>query len=451
MPSSGRSRQLAAVFVVAALAAMLDTGATACAGQRAIDALLFRIFLRDGSTLVSYGDFARVADRVVLSIPLGGLEGPAPPLHLVSIAEAAVDWERTDRYAEAMRARHYAATQGEVDFEALSADVARALNDVAIDQAPGEAAGGRDRTRAGGWRTGRRRTTAIVPPTSRSWRRCSTMRSPSCGRRRACRASICRSWPPPTRAAARRARAAGAVGARVARSGVCRGRRGHGDPSRTRLAARGDRVQPRRRRGQRQRTERHRAPVGRRRCTPGRGTALAPEVQIDQRLSHARRAHGRARPTNARSAPMSPVSRRCCTRCSRPTIKLGRKRPANDGGAARDARRPARRGAAASAGARRLGRAPRRARPLPARRSRARSMRFRRSVTGLRADPPVVGAVAIGAAAARDPLDRCAARLNKRVSPPAEAEAVHTMLANAVQTGDSRRGARGGWRSRPAT
>ena len=32
----------------------------------AADALLYRIFLRDGSTLVSYGDFARVADRVVL-------------------------------------------------------------------------------------------------------------------------------------------------------------------------------------------------------------------------------------------------------------------------------------------------------------------------------------------------------------------------------------------------
>src|SRR5262245_28581079 len=131
----GRYRGLAA----AALAAILMAHAgqvRISARQGAIDALLYRIFLRDGSTLVSYGDFARVADRVVFSIPLGVIEGPEPPLHLVSIAEAAVDWERTDRYAEAMRARRYAATQGEVDFEALSTDVARALNDVARIKEP---------------------------------------------------------------------------------------------------------------------------------------------------------------------------------------------------------------------------------------------------------------------------------------------------------------------------
>src|SRR4029453_7269971 len=34
----------------------------------AADAVLYRIFLRDGSTLVSYGEFARVGDQVVFSI-----------------------------------------------------------------------------------------------------------------------------------------------------------------------------------------------------------------------------------------------------------------------------------------------------------------------------------------------------------------------------------------------
>ena len=38
---------------------------------------LYRVFLTDGSTLVSYGEFARVADLVVLSLPLGGT--PAAP------------------------------------------------------------------------------------------------------------------------------------------------------------------------------------------------------------------------------------------------------------------------------------------------------------------------------------------------------------------------------------
>ena len=117
-------------------AASLATPAHGPPQPAGIDALIFRIFLRDGTTLVSYGDFARVADRVVFSIPLGAVEGREPALHLVSISETAVDWERTDRYAEAMRARHYAATRGETDFDALSAEVAKALNDVAFTKDP---------------------------------------------------------------------------------------------------------------------------------------------------------------------------------------------------------------------------------------------------------------------------------------------------------------------------
>jgi hypothetical protein len=102
----------------------------------AADALLYRIFLRDGSTLVSYGDFARVADRVVFSIPVGGLDEPTPKLHLVSIAESAVDWGRTDSYAQATRARQYAASQGEADFDVLSNQVALALHEVALTKDP---------------------------------------------------------------------------------------------------------------------------------------------------------------------------------------------------------------------------------------------------------------------------------------------------------------------------
>ena len=45
--------------------------------QPAADATLFRIFLQDGTTLVSYGDYARVADRVVLSVPLNGSASPS--------------------------------------------------------------------------------------------------------------------------------------------------------------------------------------------------------------------------------------------------------------------------------------------------------------------------------------------------------------------------------------
>ena len=100
----------------------------------AADAVLYRIFLRDGSSLVSYGDFARVGDRVVVSVPIGTAQ--PPELQLVTIRENAVDWQLTDRYADAARAKQYATTRGEDDFNLLSNDVARALNEVALTDDP---------------------------------------------------------------------------------------------------------------------------------------------------------------------------------------------------------------------------------------------------------------------------------------------------------------------------
>src|SRR5687767_14726267 len=114
----------------AASAFLVALAFTGAAGAAASDAVLYRVFLRDGSTLVSYGEFARVADRVVMSVPVG--EGTPPSLHLVSIADSAVDWERTERYADAARARRYAETRGENDFTLLSSEVARVLNQVAL-------------------------------------------------------------------------------------------------------------------------------------------------------------------------------------------------------------------------------------------------------------------------------------------------------------------------------
>jgi hypothetical protein len=91
----------------------------------------FRIFLTDGTTLTSYGDFARVGTRVVFSMPLGELQGQ-PRLHLTSIPADRVDWPTTERYRESTRAAHYAATRGDEDFAMLSSDVARLLNDIAL-------------------------------------------------------------------------------------------------------------------------------------------------------------------------------------------------------------------------------------------------------------------------------------------------------------------------------
>ena len=132
MSARARAAHRLAWLILAAVTAV------AVPGVHAADALLYRIFLRDGSTLVSYGDFARVADRVVFSIPISGVEGASPVLHLVSISEAVVDWTRTDEYAEAARARRYAETRGEADFDRLSTQLARILTEVTKTRNPAD-------------------------------------------------------------------------------------------------------------------------------------------------------------------------------------------------------------------------------------------------------------------------------------------------------------------------
>jgi hypothetical protein len=96
----------------------------------AADATLFRIFLRDGGVLVSYGEFSRVEDRVIFSMPVGG--AAEPRLQVVWVSADAVDWPRTDRYAASARFQQYAQTRGEQDFQALNDDVARVLNEIAV-------------------------------------------------------------------------------------------------------------------------------------------------------------------------------------------------------------------------------------------------------------------------------------------------------------------------------
>ncbi len=105
---------LALLFVCAPAAAAAD------------DVTLLRVFLKDGTVLVSYGEPARVDDRVIFSMPTAATANP--PLHLVNLASSAVDWVRTTRYAEAVRAAHYIETQAASDYAALSGRVTQALN-----------------------------------------------------------------------------------------------------------------------------------------------------------------------------------------------------------------------------------------------------------------------------------------------------------------------------------
>ena len=92
---------------------------------------LFRLYLLDGTTLTSYGEFARVADSVIFSMPVGG-RPEEPRIQVTTVKAELVDWPRTDRYSASARHQRYAESRGEEDFRILSNEVALALNDIAL-------------------------------------------------------------------------------------------------------------------------------------------------------------------------------------------------------------------------------------------------------------------------------------------------------------------------------
>jgi hypothetical protein len=131
MFSTGRFR----LITCAGFLTLLSAARPFAAAAQPPEATLYRVFLRDGSTIVSYGEFARVGDRVVITLPLGGDQG-APDLQLLSLPADAVDWPRTDAYAESARATKYAQTRGPDDFALLNEAVSRALGDLALTTDP---------------------------------------------------------------------------------------------------------------------------------------------------------------------------------------------------------------------------------------------------------------------------------------------------------------------------
>ena len=92
-------------------------------------AMLLRVFLTDGTSLVSYGEPARVADRVVFSMPTSSTQTD-PELQLINLSADHVDWDRTSRYAESARSARYMMTQADVHYAMLTAEVGQALNDI---------------------------------------------------------------------------------------------------------------------------------------------------------------------------------------------------------------------------------------------------------------------------------------------------------------------------------
>lgn len=119
--------------VVAGVAGVLAMAAASSA-QPAVAPALMRVFLTDGTSLTSFGEWVRVADKVVFSLPLTA--GPTPDLQLVTLAAGRVDWAKTERYAQTVRTVHYASTQAEDDYAQFSNQVAAVLTGIAREPDP---------------------------------------------------------------------------------------------------------------------------------------------------------------------------------------------------------------------------------------------------------------------------------------------------------------------------
>jgi hypothetical protein len=99
--------------------------------SNAADATLFRIYLTDGSSLVSFGEYARLNDQVVFSMPVGG-PAETPRLQVITLRSAVIDWPRTEQAATSARYQRYASTRAEEDYAILNNEVAQLLNDIAL-------------------------------------------------------------------------------------------------------------------------------------------------------------------------------------------------------------------------------------------------------------------------------------------------------------------------------
>jgi hypothetical protein len=109
-----------------AICTLLAVLASATLDAQAIDSgSIFRIFLKDGAALPSYGDYAVVGDRLVFALAIGQ---DSSQVQVMSLPAASVDLDRTARYARSVRAAHYARTRGEADYAAITDEVTRALD-----------------------------------------------------------------------------------------------------------------------------------------------------------------------------------------------------------------------------------------------------------------------------------------------------------------------------------
>lgn len=87
---------------------------------------VFRIFLRDGRVMSSYGEPAQVEDTLVFVVTQGQ-KGSVETQDLITVPVAKVDMARTLEYSSALRSAKYGATRGEREYQEFTADIARAM------------------------------------------------------------------------------------------------------------------------------------------------------------------------------------------------------------------------------------------------------------------------------------------------------------------------------------
>lgn len=105
------------------MVAVMLTGATRAAAD--VPAPVFRVFLKDGTALACWGEYAAVGDTLVLTIPVGA--GAKRTYEFVSLPISSIDMPRTERYAEAVRAAQFASTRGAAEYAELRDRLAKQL------------------------------------------------------------------------------------------------------------------------------------------------------------------------------------------------------------------------------------------------------------------------------------------------------------------------------------
>ena len=111
-------------------ATLFCAGIGPAAAQPPSPSATYRVFLKNGDALPSYGEAAVVADRLIFNLSIGGSDGPLT-LQLISLPMPLIDMERTSRYADSMRAAFYAATRGETEYSEMTAELSRDLEHLA--------------------------------------------------------------------------------------------------------------------------------------------------------------------------------------------------------------------------------------------------------------------------------------------------------------------------------